>query len=135
LDTPSSRRRQASEGIDSARKRRHAKVDTSGTIAADRECHLSHLRVAGKSAVGETELIGLIDDVHDPARSGCPKPRGSKKQDDRFLVIDPCVARNNLYARTRLWLPTSESLNRSLEHLAPVTEPDLVPVMPEPGRE
>jgi hypothetical protein len=132
LNPSCDRRAQTSKRIDGARKRQHAKVDLSGTVAADRECHLSHLRVAGKSAVGEAELVGLIDDVHDTARGWRPKPRGSKKQDDRFLLFDPCVTRHNFYACTLVRLPFSESVNRSLEHVVSFTEPNRVPVVSEP---
>jgi hypothetical protein len=91
--------------------------------------------MAGKSAVGETELVDRIDDVHHAARGWGPEARGSKKQDDRLVLVNPCVVRHNFYACTLLGLPASESLNRSLKHVVSFTEPNLVPVMSEPGRE
>ena len=48
LNPPSDRRTEASERVDYARKRRHAKVDRSDAVPADRERDLSFLGVAGK---------------------------------------------------------------------------------------
>jgi hypothetical protein len=110
------------------------KVDSSVDVAVDRECHLAHLRMTGKRAVGEPELVLFCNDVHDPAWRVHPQANNPKKQDNRVVFPYQRLVRHNFYTGTRLRLPRSKSMDRSPKHVASFTNADLISVVPKRGR-
>jgi hypothetical protein len=102
----------------------------AGTL--DNERFLSSLRMAGQSAVGETEPIGLVGHVHHAAGRQCVEQTDPSDNDHVGVGSQRSARGVDLDARAQMGLPTPKAVCRPLE--GPIRQVDAVAIVDVPVR-